>query len=276
MRAVPKRIERPTPVQLALVRTPPPAPLEPRAGSEARAPAPAPARPPADPPMLAALPSPSSGPRFVSSRTQRADPKGSRFGDRSKQKLYGAKASARDTDRAAEEGAKKRVKPEATPVQRALKLLSSRSRTAQELLRALGRAGVTLEESKAALARMRELGYIDDASVAEARAKRLVGRGDSPRLVTRRLQMQGVSADAAKTAAEQAAAGASEDELAAEALAKRLRGRPVRDEREKQRLLRSLVQHGHRPSSAAKALQLSMESSGAESLDDVEGDLDGE
>ena len=91
-------------------------------------------------------------------------------------------------------------------------------------------------------------------------------------MVARRLQQQGISAESAQDAAKLATEGASDDELAVQALAKRLRGRPVRDEKERRRLMRALVQHGHRPSSAAKALKLEMDGreSGATDDGDVE------
>jgi regulatory protein len=135
--------------------------------------------------------------------------------------------------------AEKSPKPELTAIERALKLIAFRSRTARELDLALQKRKVPPDERAAALARMRELGYIDDATLAGARAP--------------------ASADAA---AKDAAEGATDDELAVRALEKRLRGRPVRDEKDRQRLMRALVQHGHRPGSVAKALKLSLENSG--------------
>jgi regulatory protein len=147
-------------------------------------------------------------------------------------------------------------RPEPTPVERALRLISARARTATELDRALLRAKVPAAERASALARMRELGYIDDAALATTRAQRLVGRGDAPRLVQQRLRAQGVDAEAARAAARAAAAGATEEELASRALQRKLRGRRVVDAREKERLLRALVQKGHRPSAVAKALEL--------------------
>lgn len=141
-------------------------------------------------------------------------------------------------------------------MERALRLLGFRARTAAELDRALAKAKVPPEERASALARMRELGYIDDAALAATRAQRLVLRGDSPRLVQQRLRSQGIDAESARGAALTAAAGQSDDELARRALQQRLRGRRVADVREKQRLLRALVQKGHRPSAVARALEL--------------------
>jgi regulatory protein len=141
-------------------------------------------------------------------------------------------------------------------VERALKLLGARSLTLRQLDQALARKGVPGLDRKAALARVAQLGYIDDAEVARGRAQRFVGKGDAPRLAARRLRAQGVSAETAEAAAKAAAGSSTEAELAAQALQKKLRGRPVRDEKERQRLFRSLLQKGHRAAAVAKALEV--------------------
>ncbi|MBS2024930.1 MAG: regulatory protein RecX [Deltaproteobacteria bacterium] len=140
-------------------------------------------------------------------------------------------------------------------MQRALRLLSSRERTVRELDQQLQKQGVTPDERAAALARVKELGYIDDASVARARATRQVGKGEAPRLVQQKLLRQGIAAGAAQEAVSAASEGKTEVELAKAALDKRLRGRPVRDDKERQRLLRFLMGRGHRPSAAFAALK---------------------
>jgi regulatory protein len=141
-----------------------------------------------------------------------------------------------------------------TPVELALQLLAARSRTEDELHRALLRRGVTEADAKAAVARLRELRYMDDREVAALRAKRLVERGDAPQRIVQRLLRQGVSEADAKGAAEEARDGQGDDELAARALMRRLRGREPLDEREKRRLFRALVARGHKPSAAARAI----------------------
>lgn len=146
-------------------------------------------------------------------------------------------------------------KPEPTPNQRALKLLGSRERTSRELSSALERQGVEPEARAAALARMQELGYIDDASVAQGRARRLQKKGEAPRLIEQRLVRQGIEQGTARSAAQGAVEGQSELQQAAAALEQRLRGRPVRDEKERQRLLRFLMARGHRAAAAWAALR---------------------
>jgi regulatory protein len=148
-------------------------------------------------------------------------------------------------------------------LEKALKLLAARQRTELELRKAL--AGFPDDQVDSALARMKELGYINDRETARARARTRVGQGDAPRLAARKLAAQGVAGADARAAVEEAAEGAGEDELAARALQRRLRGRKPASEREKLRLLRALIAKGHRPSAAAKALGMEWEGD-----DDVE------
>jgi regulatory protein len=158
------------------------------------------------------------------------------------------------------------------PLDLAMKLLGLRSRTELELLRALARAKVSPADAKAAVARLRELRYMDDRQVAAARARSLIERGDSPRMVVQRLARQGISGPDARAAAEEAREGAGDDELAVRALRRKLRGRTPpaeNDEREKRRLLRSLIAKGHRPGSAARALNIEWSCE-----DDVESSLE--
>lgn len=138
---------------------------------------------------------------------------------------------------------------------RAVKLLAARARTERELDAALERAGYADTDRHSALARLRELRYLDDRETARQRARSRVGQGDAPRLAARKLVAQGVEKAAAGEAAAEAAEGLGEDELVARALRRKLRGRePPRTDREKQRLLRALIAKGHRPGAAAKAL----------------------
>jgi regulatory protein len=144
--------------------------------------------------------------------------------------------------------------PEPSALDRALKLLARRPRTALELDRALEKAGVPDGDRQTALARLRELGYINDPETARMRARRRVGSGEAPRLLARRLEAQGIEASVAREATAEAADGAGEEELIAQALQRRLRGREPADMREKQRLVRALAAKGHSPSAVARAL----------------------
>ena len=146
-----------------------------------------------------------------------------------------------------------------TGLDRALRLLARRAYTAAEMEAALERAGVSERERAEAVARLRELGYMDDLEVARARARTLLGRGAAPRLAERRLGEQGVDAAQARAAAGEAAQGASEAELLERALQKVLRGREPGGDKERRRAFRALVAKGHRPAQVARALGISWE-----------------
>ena len=138
-------------------------------------------------------------------------------------------------------------------------MLARRPYTQHELHAALSRAGVGEADRESALARLRELGYMDDLEVARGRARTLLERGAAPRLAERKLGEQGVGAAQARVAVDEAAQGANEPELLARALRKVLRGRAPASDKERRRAFRALVAKGHRPSQVASALGLSWE-----------------
>ncbi|HKC61901.1 MAG TPA: RecX family transcriptional regulator [Myxococcales bacterium] len=135
-----------------------------------------------------------------------------------------------------------------------MRLLARRAYTAMEMDKALERAGVPEGERAEAVARLRELGYMDDLEVARARARTLLGRGAAPRLAERRLGEQGVEAAQASAAVGEAAEGATEAELLDRALQKMLRGRAPAGDKERRRAFRALVAKGHCPAQVARAL----------------------
>ncbi len=145
-------------------------------------------------------------------------------------------------------------------MQKALRMLARKARTQAEVEQAL--AKFSASEREAVVARLKELGYMDDRGVALGRARVLLGRGEAPQLAVRRLGTQGVSGPDARAAVAEAAGGAADDELVARALRLRLRGRPPRDEGERRRLFRSLVAKGHPASAVARALHLSWDGAG--------------
>jgi SOS response regulatory protein OraA/RecX len=154
----------------------------------------------------------------------------------------------------------------------ALKLLAARSRTEAELRKALISREYPPPDVESAVARVRELGYLDDGEVARARARSLLGRGAAPQNAARRLEAQGIAPAQARTAVEGEAGEEGEAGLLERALERRLKGRDggagfARDgrrpeavasmtEKEKQRVFRSLVQKGFRPSAVARRLGL--------------------
>ena len=114
-------------------------------------------------------------------------------------------------------------------------------------------------ERAEAVARLRELGYMDDMEVARGRARTLLGRGAAPGLAERRPGEQGVGAAQARAAVGEAAQGACEAELLERALRRVLRGRAPAGDKERRRIFRALVAKGHRPSLVAGALGFSWE-----------------
>ena len=144
-----------------------------------------------------------------------------------------------------------------TAMEKALKMLARKARTQVEVERGLARFPAS--ERDATVARLKELGYMDDREVALGRARLLLERGEAPGLAARRLGSQGVAVEEARAAVTVAAGGAADDELVARALRLRLRGRAPRDEGERRRLFRMLVAKGHRASAVARALQLEWE-----------------
>ena len=143
------------------------------------------------------------------------------------------------------------------PLDRALRMLARKAYTAVEMDRALEKAGVGEQQRVETVARLRELGYIDDLEVARARARTLLDRGAATGSIERRLGEQGVAEAQARAAAGEAAGGASEAELLDRALRKRLRGRAPGGEKERRRVFRALVAKGHRPAQVARALGIS-------------------
>ena len=97
----------------------------------------------------------------------------------------------------------------------ALKLLAHRARSQEEVRRRLERKGFAAEVVGATLARLRELGYLDDGAYARSRAESLLARGRlAPAAVERRLSASGVAAPTARAAVDEARGERTERDLA--------------------------------------------------------------
>lgn len=110
-----------------------------------------------------------------------------------------------------------------TALQAAVRLLEARTRSVAGLRAALRTRGYPEEELTAALARVQELGYLDDARHAGLRAGQLLAQGKARAEVQRRLEAEGVAEGEAQAAVEEEArrAGQSDLEAARALLAKR-------------------------------------------------------
>lgn len=104
----------------------------------------------------------------------------------------------------------------------ALRLLAHRARTEAQIRARLERAGFEAPVIDAALARLRDLRFLDDAAYAEARAETLLSRGRfGPAAAEQRLAAEGV-VEATAAAAVRAACGPRDERaLARECLASR-------------------------------------------------------
>ncbi len=82
----------------------------------------------------------------------------------------------------------------------AVRVLRVRDHTAASLDTRLARRGVEVEQRAQAVARLQELGYVDDARFAHARAAALAARGSGNLLIEDDLQRHGVSSELAEEA----------------------------------------------------------------------------
>lgn len=92
----------------------------------------------------------------------------------------------------------KRRRPEQTPVQRGLGLLTRREHSSQELARKLMARGVELEEAQAAVARLADAGWQDDTRFADLLVRSRANAGHGPiriraELGTHRLEREAVA-----------------------------------------------------------------------------------
>jgi regulatory protein len=106
-----------------------------------------------------------------------------------------------------------------TALQAAVRLLEARTRSVEGLRSALRTRGYPEAELEAALARVQELGYLDDARHAALRAAQLLAQGKAQGEVQRRLGAEGVGEGVALAAVDEEARRAGHtDEAAARAL----------------------------------------------------------
>ena len=110
----------------------------------------------------------------------------------------------------------------------AVKMLARRARSEAEVRAQLERKGLAGAAVDDAIARLKELRYLDDEAFAANRATLLLRANNGPRSVARKLAAAGIGEEQARAAIEQGREGASERDLARRALEAR---RPRVDER---------------------------------------------
>jgi regulatory protein len=108
-----------------------------------------------------------------------------------------------------------RTRARVDAVTKAVELLAGQERSEAQVLQALQARGYPDPEVAAALQRVRELGYLDDRRVAQARSRRFFAEGKSFADARRRLEAQGIDPTLALACAEEAAAAAGHSDEAA-------------------------------------------------------------
>lgn len=96
-------------------------------------------------------------------------------------------------DPAVDHGSRRRHEP--TPVARAIGLLSRREHSARELQRKLQARGLPEHEAAAAVGRVREAGWQDDARFAELLSRSRVAQGYGPRRIRAELATHGLACE---------------------------------------------------------------------------------
>lgn len=112
-------------------------------------------------------------------------------------------------DAASSPAPRRQRRPEATPAQRALGLLTRREHSARELERKLGARGIEPAEARATVDRMREAGWQDDGRFAELLVRSRASAGHGPLRIRAELATHGLDRElvaAAVTGYEEAGA----------------------------------------------------------------------
>lgn len=139
----------------------------------------------------------------------------------------------------------------------ALRMLGRRELSAAQVRQRLARKGFEAEPIEDAIRRLRDGGALDDRRVAEAMARTDATIRRRGRLrVARAIQAAGIDRSTAERALDEVYSAVNEGELLAQALEKRLRGRPgIADAREFARLYRFLSGQGFESDAIRRALK---------------------
>lgn len=97
---------------------------------------------------------------------------------------------------------RRKLRREQTPVQRALALLARREHSKKELARKLAARGIEADAADAAVARLSEAGWQDDARFAESLVRSRAAAGYGPIRIRAELAMHALDAEAIATAME--------------------------------------------------------------------------
>lgn len=111
-------------------------------------------------------------------------------------------ASGGGDDTVSSSAPKRRRRPEPTPVQRALGLLTRREHSRNELVRKLKQRGVEADDAAAAIDRLAEAGWQDDARFAESLVRNRAGSGYGPAYIRAELGTHGLAGELVEAAME--------------------------------------------------------------------------
>ena len=135
----------------------------------------------------------------------------------------------------------------------AMAMLARRDYSAAQLRTKLAQRGQSADDIEAALARLREDGYLDDARVADSIIRRRSGTGWGPQRVQSELGAQGVAGDLGRS--RMVEADVDWESVATDALRQRLRGAAPPDDRDaRNKLLGWMMRRGFSLSVARAAL----------------------
>ena len=99
-------------------------------------------------------------------------------------------------DGVASSAPKRRRRPEPTPLQRALSLLTRREHSRLELARKLQQRGVERDQAEAVIGKLAEAGWQDDARFAESLLRSRAGNGYGPGYIRAELATHGLGSEA--------------------------------------------------------------------------------
>jgi regulatory protein len=161
---------------------------------------------------------------------------------------------------------------------RALGMLAAHGRSAKELQRRLLMRGARAEHADAAVARLVEAGFLDDAEFARQVARsRVAGRGDSRRRVAQVLAQKGVARDVVDEAVAEVFADEAVDEEALVEAAARKRVRTlgaVDAATQRRRLYAFLARRGHDGAAIRRVMDRVLGEAAGERVDaEWEGDV---
>lgn len=107
-----------------------------------------------------------------------------------------------DGGEASSSAPRRRRRPEPSPIQRALGLLTRREHSRRELLRKLEQRGVPAEDAGAAVGKLAEAGWQDDARFAESLVRSRAQAGYGPAWIRAELGTHGLREDEVAAALE--------------------------------------------------------------------------